>query len=96
MLEMIDSVEATKGAADGGDDTTSGDADGDGDATDDATDKPGTAGTGLNPPGRMTESSSPSLSSSMESLTRYVSVLLLSGSFSLSPGTAGRTGNLFV
>jgi len=95
MLEMIDSVvEATKGAADGGDDTTSGDAEGD--ATDVATDKPGTAGTGLNPPGRMTESSSPSLSSSMVSLTRYGSVLLLSGSFSLSPGTAGRTGNLFV
>ena len=82
---MIDSVAATNGDADG-DETTSGAADGGGvggddatnDGSNDATDNPGTAGTGLNPPGKTSDSLLSSFSS-LVSLTRYVSVL---GSFS--------------
>ena len=81
VFEIIDSVSATNGDV-AGDDITSGAADGGGvggddatnDGSNDATDNPGTAGTGLNPPGKTSDSSS-----SMVSLTRYVSVL---GSFS--------------
>ena len=78
MLDIIDSVAATNGDI-AGDDTTSGAADGGGvggDRSNDATDNPGTAGTGLNPPGKTSDSLLSSFSSSsMVSLTRYVSVL---------------------
>ena len=83
VFEIIDSVSATNGDVDG-DDITSGAADGGGvggddatnDGSTDATDNPGTAGTGLNPPGKTSDSLLSSFSSSsMVSLTRYVSVL---------------------
>ena len=83
VFDMIDSVSATNGDVDG-DETTSGAADGGGvggddatnDGSNDATDNPGTAGTGLNPPGKTSDSLLSSFSSSsMVSLTRYVSVL---------------------